>query len=254
MRRTLAHALACLAFAVPAGAQAAPATAHVGWRDVVLSVVDLNPSDGISAALTATLHTHCESYDIFYFCLDEAVDPGYRIASSYEQSLSVSPWGLGYESFADIWVERLDFELTPDTRLTITGTVYSQSTGPDVVIEDLGGNFWVRAMAFAGGRASITTGDGRSVMVATRNEGQREASFALSMTSGSGTLVNWLSLNSTALGGATQQYFIPEPSTYALMLGGLGWVALLARRRRPQADAKRPAARNPLRSPHARLT
>ena len=48
---------------------------------------------------------------------------------------------------------------------------------------------------------------------------------------------NMVSNTSAAFGGAVMLAPVPEPETYGMMLGGLGILGLLARRRRPVRQA-----------------
>ncbi|HEY6135873.1 MAG TPA: PEP-CTERM sorting domain-containing protein [Rubrivivax sp.] len=66
---------------------------------------------------------------------------------------------------------------------------------------------------------------------------RNEATFSLSMSSGPQTLRSFVTLDLHALSFVQQEYVdgplpgVPEPSSYLLLLGGLGVVGLFAHRK-----------------------
>jgi hypothetical protein len=239
VRTTTIQLLAATCLAAPLVVSAAQS--DVGWQDLHFSVVDLDATDGVSAALTATFRDSCNGLmGNSWECNTGPVDSSFRIPSSRSTSIGMAPFDLGYPQAHMFLYDRLSFDLAPHTRLTVTGTLFSQSSGPDEGIWGDPNDYHIRGYSGTWATALVRTGDGDEVMVSTSyaNPTRHEASFSLSITSGSETLSTWFLMDLLASGYSYQVLVppppppIPEPSTYALLLAGMGAMGILHRRKR----------------------
>ena len=237
MSKILSTALATLGCAVPL--LAAGATANVGWNGLLFTLVDLTPDDGVGASLSATWRERCDgSWQAQVLCDAGPVAPDFRLPASGSTFSSQGPFSVGYSRLDLVLSERLDFELSPNTRLTVSGLLFSESSAPEEAFLSLAPDTHLHGFASASGMAAIRMGDG-SVREVTSGDAERnEASFSLSISSSAQALSSFVLLDLQATSFAHQEFIfgplpvVPEPSSYVLLLGGLGVVGLLARRRR----------------------
>lgn len=233
MRTKTAGLLVAIAVSVAAPTAAMAASASAGWEGLTFQLDDLNTSDGIDPFLHATWQISCTWLVGTQGCQQVTVGPDTRMPESGEVSNGGSPWSYFWST-----VEReefLGFDLSPNTRLTISGMFVSSNSGRE---EDYlgdpnsGEEYWY---AWAGAYASIYA------RIGPGGQGASSDSFSFSWTSDSSQLSSWFGFIADASWSSGQQYFpaspppIPEPGTYALMLGGLSIVGWLARRRAARA-------------------
>jgi hypothetical protein len=132
-----------------------------------------------------------------------------------------------YEGGADILPASI-FSLSGKTAMIITAyaDVSSSTFGP----------FDLENYSSAGGHASIKIGlSGQELYAATRNPGEEEHLSGLltaSFYNTSSVKASSYIVAQTYASGAVTAAVVPEPETYGMLLGGLGVLAAVARRRR----------------------
>jgi len=210
----------------------------VGWDDLVFTLEDLDASDGVGASLSATSRERCEgSPQASVVCDAGPVDADFRLPSSGSTSSSQTPFDIGYDQIDVLLSDRLFFDLSPNTRLTVSGLLFSESSAPEEAFMSLAPDVQLHGFASASGMAAIRMGDGSEREVTSVGAERNEASFSLSMSSSDQTLSTFVLLDLDAISFAHQEFIfgplpgVPEPSSYVLLLGGLGVVGLLARRK-----------------------
>jgi len=236
MCKIFAAALAALGCTLPL--LAAGATSRVGWDDLAFTLEDLDPDDGVGASLSATFRERCQGApQASVVCEPGPVDPDFRLPSSGSTSVSQGPFDVGYERIDMLLSDRLVFDLSPNTRLTVSGLLFSESSAPEEAFMSLAPDIHVHGFASASGTAAVRLGDGSGREVTSVDAERNEATFSLSMSSSAQTLSTFVLLDLDAISFAHQEFIfgplpgVPEPSSYGLLLSGLGAVGLLARRK-----------------------
>ena len=217
---------------------AAGATSRVGWDDLVFTLEDLDPDDGVGASLSATFRERCQGApQASVVCEPGAVDPDFRLPSSGSTSSTEGPFDVGYERIDSLLSDRLVFDLSPNTRLTVSGLLFSESSAPEEAFMSLAPDVHIHGFASAAGKAAVRMGDGSGREVTSVDAERSEATFSLSMSSNAQTLSTFVLLDLDAMTFAHQEFIfgplpaVPEPSSYVLLLSGLGVVGLIARRK-----------------------
>src|SRR5688500_15781798 len=97
MFKILATLMAVLGCTTPLLAGAA--TSQVGWSDLVFTLEDLAPDDGVAASLSATFRERCEGApQASVYCGESGpVAPDFRLPASGSTSSTQVPFDLGYE-------------------------------------------------------------------------------------------------------------------------------------------------------------
>jgi len=223
---------------------AAGATSQVGWDDLVFTLEDLDPNDGVGASLSATFRERCEgSLQAQVLCEAGPVDPAFRLPSSGSTFSSQGPFAIGYEQLDVVLSDRLVFDLSPNTRLTVSGLIFSESSAPEEAFMTVAPDFHIHGFASAAGMAAVRMGDGSEREVRSVDAERNEVTFSLSMSSSAQTLSSFVLLDLDAMTFAHQEFIdgplpvVPEPSTYVLLLSGLGVVGLIARRKAGRGPA-----------------
>jgi hypothetical protein len=237
MSKIFLTALAALGCAMPL--LAAGGGSRVGWDNLVFTLEDLLLEDGIGASLTATSREWCDgSPQGSVICESGPVDPDFRLPSSGSTSNTMMPLDEMHDRTDVVLSDRLDFDLSPNTRLTVSGFLFSESSAPEEAFqylgydEVLGLDVYLHGFASAAGMADIRMGDGSRREVKSADAERSEATFSLSMSSNAQTLSSFVELNLDAITFAHQEIIaVPEPSSYVLLLSGLGVVGLIARRK-----------------------
>jgi len=236
MCKIFAAALAAFGCTVPI--LAAAATSSVGWNDLAFTLEDLDPNDGVGASLSATYRERCDgSLQAQVLCEAGPVAPDFRLPSSGSTSSSQGPFAVGYAQIDVVLTDRLLFDLSPNTRLTVSGRLFSESSAPEEAFMTLGPDVQLHGFASASGMAAVRMGDGSAREVTSVDAERSEVTFSLSMSSSAEWLSSFVLLDLDATSFAHQEFVfgpvpgVPEPSSYALLLGGFGVVGLLARRK-----------------------
>jgi hypothetical protein len=144
---------------------------------------------------------------------------------------------VGYERIDSLLSDRLVFDLSPNTKLTVSGLLFSESSAPEEAFMSLAPDVHIHGFASAAGKAAVRMGDGSGREVTSVDAERSEATFSLSMSSNAQTLSTFVLLDLDAMTFAHQEFIfgplpaVPEPSSYVLLLSGLGVVGLIARRK-----------------------
>lgn len=236
MRKIFVAVLATLGCTLPL--LVAGATSQVGWSGLVFTLEDLAPDDGVGASLSATSRERCEGApQASVVCASGPVDPDFRLPSSGSTTASQGPFDVGYSQIDVLLNDRLFFDLSPNTRLTVSGLLFSESSAPEEAIMSLAPDFHIHGFASAAGMAAVRMGDGSEHEVRSVDAERNEATFSLSISSSAETLSSFVLLDLDAMSFAHQEFIygplpaVPEASSYVLLLGGLGVVGLIARSR-----------------------
>lgn len=236
MCKIFAAVLAALGCTLPL--LAAGATSSVGWDDLAFTLEDLDAGDGVVASFSATSRERCDGApQASVVCEAGPVDPDFRLFSSGSTSVSQGPFAVGYERIDMLLTDRLFFELSPNTRLTVSGLLFSESSAPEEAFMTLAPDVQLHGFASASGMAAIRMGDGSEREVTSVDAERNEATFSLSISSSGQPLSTFLLLDLDAISFAHQEFIfgpvpgVSEPSSYVLLLGGFGVVGLLARRK-----------------------
>jgi hypothetical protein len=97
-------------------------------------------------------------------------------------------------------------------------------------------DLYLHGFASAAGMAAAQLGDGSRREVTSGDAERNEVTFSLSISSSAQTLGTFVMLDLDAMSFAHQEFVngqvpgVPEPGSYAFLLGGLGVVGWLARR------------------------
>lgn len=208
----------------------------LGWQDLTFTLTALDPNDGIGPWL------HASRYKSDHFgasigpsnCCDMPVVEGFRLPSSLEDRFSSHFMFLIPET--DFWFQTMTFEISPNTRLTITGNLIAESSGPaDKRIQVRENTYWdfhTDGVAEASASLGNDTASVRSI------NGRNVQSFAFvveNSTDVSPTYALNLNLRGSAGSSGPVVVNVPEPGTYALMLAGLGALGVALRRRNDSA-------------------
>lgn len=239
-----AFAAVCFGFPTPSLADAAVSTA--GWSELSISLADLDSTDGVSPWFQPTSRAWC----LGEFgqwpslpCGEHSVDNGFRLPMASSSTLAMHPLSFGYPWFGQTQVETLHFNLSPNTRLTVTGRLYSESSAAVNEHIDYGDGYFLFGSAGTWAEAAVSTGNGDLVRVSSSFSDPRanDTSFSLSLISGDVGLASWMRLDLIVQGYSHQTWIVPppppvpEPSTYALALVGLATMIWM-RRRSEQAN------------------
>lgn len=240
MKTTFLASLASLFFSGVACA----ADATVGWKDLSFTLEDLGSTPGFTPWLNATQHTQCTGVAGGVIgCTFERVSADYRLSSESALSASAS---LGSFVPPDTLVsyDAMDFVLSPNTRLTISGVLIADVTGSEQSVDDWG-DLLVTSYADAWGSVQLRLGPdfGNTELLGAH-------SFSVSVVSSErAPLMSWLAFDMYAGSDAGQIFTspspVPEPATSTLMLAGLNALCLFGHRRGRRLGSPRRAGDRP---------
>jgi PEP-CTERM motif len=212
--------------------QAQLSSVDMGWSNVVFSLVDLDTADGTSPSFRKLSRRVCYPQPI---CLNlPPQEPLYQPENPFQTTrFSVTPTnpGDGYE-----FANSTRFELSPHTRLIVTGTLLADSSGPQSkIVDDIGAGirYTYTVSAFGTVQAALGAGASDNQAIWASQTGPTSTTFALEIESGDIALFDTFTLTARVTGTSSRTAepipAVPEPASYALL--GLGAVAVLLRRR-----------------------
>lgn len=203
----------------------------VGWQGLTFSLQALDTIDGIAPWLHAISYTYAlNGADVNPVSFDGPVPPDFRLPSAFETTPYANFYHPGPHQVR--WDQTMSFNISPHTRLTVTGTLFADSSGPADQRD-----FYAYHTS-GGGTASAALGNATASV--SSNLGRNEQSFAFVVeTSTDMSPVYTLDLNLSGDPYTSEMTVInvPEPATYALMLAGLVFVGTVASRVRSNSNA-----------------
>lgn len=234
--KTLGHAIVLSMALASTAASAATAEAWIDWSSLEITLVDLDPSDGVAASLTWTDQFSTTYLDAATFISIDSSDwtspldstiPGASVHLG-ASTLSASINSAAISTPTDAAALRFgSFTLGANTQVTISATVSAALT-PGLAGSYAGAYFELfeedADQSDLYDTAGIELGDGYlSVASATGL-----ISVSIANASNSAIDAGLAASADTSLMPSP----VPEPESYALFLAGLGLMGLVARRRR----------------------
>jgi hypothetical protein len=232
--------LLALLVSVCGATEAFAAEVTLGWRALSLTLQDLDPADGIAPWIATVQSRECVGSSFMPVC-HEGSDPDFRPSSL--QRRFQAPLGAGmtnpWPTETEVQSEGMLFELSPNTRLTIGGVLYTDDTGPEHSVEIVDDIRWVNdARAFGFAEVDLPWGVARVRL--DSGIGPTQQAFSLVVDNTAPISNVWtLDLRVQATTESISiPSIIPEPATWVLMLPGLavaGWAMRRHRRTSPRA-------------------
>lgn len=234
--KTLGHAIVLSLALASTGASAAMAGAWIDWSSLDITLVDLDPGDGVAASLTWTDQASTTYLNSVTYISDDSVDWTSLLHTTVPGAIThLDTWTLSavinsaaISAPTDAAAMRLgSFTLGANTQVTISAKVFAELTPGlagtyagayfELFEEDAGpsGLYDTAGIELGDGYLPDATANGRiSVSIANTHNSAIDAGL---IASADASMV---------------PAPVPEPESYALFLAGLGLIGLVARRRR----------------------
>lgn len=231
MKKTLLLALLAAGWA-PCAHALDGASITLGWKDLSFTLVDLDPMDGITPSMDVSFDRECSGGDSDV-CNDHYFRSDYRPPAA-DSRLNASDFTDAAPLSVSSMKDRIEFELSSHTALLVTGSLFTTGSDHQRSEPFISGGSPVVWDAYAWGSVQLNLGGGPGPFGVSRLDsvlGPSVMPFAWRLETAADPLRTSFEISGEAWSYATRT-LVPEPSTNALLLAGLGVLACAGRKMR----------------------